>query len=205
MAVTTAQITGLGQTLLAGRLINSSSDNPLITYIALGTGAGTLTSGLTNGNTYTSLAVTALNANIPAGASLTIINGTNTQVVTDSGSGASAGATTINVTSFVANTAYAVGTGVVTTPLAADTRLLNETFRNVTTAGVVGGAAGEVLINLYIAPTDGASTTYLEVGWFGGAAASASANTGVLVARAIYWFAHTLNVDSALAQLDTTV
>lgn len=205
MAVTTAQITSVGQTILAGRLISSTADSPLLTYVGLGKGCGLLTSQLTSGNTYTSLAISALVNAVPAGASLTIINGTNTQVVTDSGSGAIAGATTINVNSFVANATYVVNSGVVTTPLAADTRLFNETFRNVTSAGVVGGAAGEVLASLYIAPTDGATTTYLEVGWFAGAAATSSVNTGVLVARAVYWFPHTLNVDSALAQLDTTV
>lgn len=205
MPVTTAQITSVGQTLLAGRLISSSADTPLLTYVGLGLGCGTLTSPLSNGSNYTALAVTALVNAIPAGASLTIINGTNTQVVTDSGSGALAGATTINVNSFTANNNYANGTGVVTTPLAADTTLFNESFRNAMTSGVTGGAAGEVLASLYVAPTDGATTTYLEVGWFAGAAASASLNTGVLVARAIYWFPHTLNVDSAMAQLDTTV
>jgi hypothetical protein len=205
MAVTTAQITSVGQTLLAGQLISSSSDTPLLSYVALGSGCGTLTNALTNGNTYTALQVTALPANVPAGASITVINGANTQVVTDSGSGALAGATVINVNSFIANNTYAIGSGVVTTPIASDTKLFNETFRNVTSAGVIGGAAGEVLINLYIAPTDGATTTYLEVGYFGGGAVTASANTGVLVARAIYWFPHTVNVDSAMAQLDTTV
>lgn len=205
MAVTTAQITSAGQTLLAGRLISSTADSPLLTYVGLGLGCGLLTNALTNGNTYTSLQVPALTANVAAGASITIINGTNTQVVTDSGSGATAGATTINVNSFVANATYAIGSGVVTTPIASDTRLFNESFRNVLSAGVTGGAAGEVLASLYVAPTDGATTTYIEVGWFAGNAATASINTGVLVARAVYWFPHTVGVDSAMAQLDTTV
>jgi hypothetical protein len=205
MPVTTATITNAGQTLLAGRLISSTADDPRMSYVALGLGCGLLTNALTNGNTYTALQVPALAVAVPANASLTIINGANTQVVTDSGAGAIIGATVINVISFVANHAYPTGSGVVTTPLAADVTLFNEAFRNVTTSGVTGGAPGEVLASLYIAPTDGASTTYLEVGWFGGAAATGAANTGVLIARAIYWFPHVLNIDSAMAQLDTTV
>jgi hypothetical protein len=205
MPATTATITNAGQTLLAGRLINASADNPLITYVGLGLACGLLTNALTNGLNYTTLQVPALAFAVPAGVSITIINGVNTQVVTENGGGAAPGATVITVVSFTANNTYPIGSGVITTPLASDTKLFNETFRNVMTSGVPGGAAGEVLASLYIAPTDGATTTYLEVGYFGGAAATATLNTGVLIARAIYWFPHVLNVDSAMAQLDTTV
>lgn len=203
MAVTTATITNAGQTLLAGSLIGTPGQ-PQITYVAIGTGCGTLTNGLVNGNVYTTLQVSALPANIAAGQSLTIYDGTHNQVLTEAGGGATAGATSITVSSFTANATYAIGTGVVTTPAATDTSLFNETFRNATTSSAVGGSAGEVLLSLYIAPTDGATATYLEVGYFAGSA-TASLGSGTLVARALYFFSHVLGVDSAMAQLDTTV
>lgn len=70
-----------------------------------------LTTALTNGTPYTSLAVSHLPIALPAGQPIVINNttqGTTTQAVTTSGS-VSSGATSIPVTSFTANSNYAVG------------------------------------------------------------------------------------------------
>ena len=78
-----------------------------------GPGQGTmLTTGLTSGNTYTTLAVQALPVAITAGRDVILGFGTGaTQRVTVP-SGAAAGATSITVSSFTANATYAAKTGV---------------------------------------------------------------------------------------------
>jgi hypothetical protein len=65
----------------------------------------TLNATLTSGNTYTSITVVALTTNCDAGTILTLNNGTSTQEVTVETTALS-GATTITVTSFVANDTY---------------------------------------------------------------------------------------------------
>lgn len=202
----TAQITNAGLNQLQGALLGTTgaAAEPAISYVALGTGAGLLATALTNGSPYTTLALTSgSNTAIANGTSLTLMNASNTQTVTLS-SAVNAGDTTISVTSFNANFSYPINSGVVTTPQATDTQLQNEVLRKTLSSGVTGGAAGEGLFVLYIAPTDGTTPlTFLEIGWYAGAA-SGTVNSGVLVARAIYWYPHTSN-DSANAQLDTTV
>lgn len=74
----------------------------------------TLTTGLTLNQTYTSLAVTATSATIPASSTLIINYGAGTgqtQSVVTSGP-TSAGATTINVSSFTAAGTFPIGTTV---------------------------------------------------------------------------------------------
>jgi hypothetical protein len=204
MAVTTATITTQGLALLLEQEITTAL-SPTITYVALGTGCGTLSGPILNGSAYVSLPLAApLPVAVPSGASLTLINGTNSQTVTEAGGGAPAGATAITVSSTVANHAYPVGSGVVTTPLASDTQLFAEAYRDATSAIVTGAAAGEAFASLYIASPEGATTTYLEVGYFAGSA-SATPNSGILVARAVYWFPHVVNADSAMAQLDLII
>lgn len=202
----TAQITNAGLNQLAGALLGvaGAAAAAQITYVALGTGAGLLATALTNGTNYTMLALQSGCATaIANGTSLTIVNGTNIQTVTLS-SAANAGDTTLNVTSFMANFSYPVNSGVLTTPAATDTALQNEIFRKAVSGAVaVGGSPGEALISLYIAPTDSPGVTFLEIGWFAGAA-SGALGSGILVARAVYWYPHT-SADSANAQLDTTV
>lgn len=89
--------------------------------IAANAGSTTLTTALTNGQTgVTSLAVAALPAQIPSGTTLTIGYGTGqTQNVTTSAV-ANSGATSITVTSFTSNAAYAIGTAVVPNPNVSD-------------------------------------------------------------------------------------
>lgn len=72
----------------------------------------TLTTALTSGTAYTSLAVDALPAALAVGATVTTVAGTATQTWTVS-TAASAGATTISVNSAAANAAYAAGSVVV--------------------------------------------------------------------------------------------
>jgi hypothetical protein len=72
----------------------------------------TLTTALTSGTAYTTLAVDALPASLASGASVTLVSGTDTQVFTTSASVAS-GATSIPVNSADANFSYPVGTTVV--------------------------------------------------------------------------------------------
>lgn len=205
MSLTTAQLTSGGLNQLAGALLGnlSGAANPTVSYVAVGTGAGLLSSGLTNGTAYTSLAFQAgLPVGISVGQSLTIINGSSTQTVVATVTG-NPGDTHITVGSFTANFSYPIGSGVLSTPSANDTQLQNEVFRNTVTAAVVGANPGEVLITLYIAPSDSPGFTFLEIGWFAGSA-SGTANSGILMARALYWYPHTTS-DSANAQLDTTV
>lgn len=82
------------------RLINHSS-----------TGSTTLSAGLTNGTTYTSISVNATTWSAAIGDTLTITHSSTTQTLTIS-SAVSVGATTISVNSFTASTNY-VSTDVV--------------------------------------------------------------------------------------------
>lgn len=74
----------------------------------------TLSSALVSGTAYTSLSVATLTGMIYSGETITIGTGGTTQTVTASAS-ALPGATTISVTSFTANAAYASGTAVSST------------------------------------------------------------------------------------------
>jgi len=90
-------------------------------YINNNDGSTTLTTALTNGQTsVTSLAVAALPAAIPSGSQIQLGYGTGqTQTVTTSAL-ANQGATSISVTSFTANAAYAIGAAVVPVPQVTD-------------------------------------------------------------------------------------
>ncbi|MEO6889383.1 MAG: phage tail protein, partial [Ktedonobacteraceae bacterium] len=68
-----------------------------------------------------------------------------------------------------------------TTPTTADTQLGTEVFRKKVTSYTNGGANGEILINCYIAPADVVGVDIEEIGFFGGGAATSTANTGVLL------------------------
>ena len=95
----------------------------------------TLTSALTSGSTYTSLSVSALPNAVKAGTQLLLTNPNTsgvTQIVT-LGSDAAASATSLTITSFVANANYPVAaTGVVATSVAV-----------IVQAGVVAADAAE--------------------------------------------------------------
>lgn len=71
-----------------------------------------------------------------------------------------------------------------TAPAAGDTTLGAETFRKVVTSQVQGASANQTVTTVYLAPAE-ANGQIEEVGWFAGAA-TATADTGVLVARVLY-------------------
>ena len=200
----TAVLTNVGATLWA-TAIQSASANAAITYVSVGLGAGTLSVGLTSGNTYTSL---TLNAGTPGaianGQSLTLINSAGgTQVVT-ANPGEVMGATTIRVNSFMASANFAIGSGVANTPAVTDNALQNESYRITATVGAAGASAGESLNGAYFDPTT-PTGSYVEVGYYGGGTATSTLGTGILIFRDVQWFNHTLNADSAYFQADSTL
>jgi hypothetical protein len=102
---------------------NAGSAVSIFNQIAISAQAGstTLQTALTNGQTgVTSLTVAALPASIPSGTTLTIGYGTGTTQNVTTSALANSGATSITVTSFTANAAYAVGTNVVPVPTTSD-------------------------------------------------------------------------------------
>lgn len=116
--------------ILASAIANASNANPWNNILITNNdGSTTLTTALTNGQTgVTSLAVAALPAAIPSGTTLQLGFGTGqTQNVTTSSSAAQ-GATSVSVTSFTSNAAYAIGTNVVPQPTVSD----NPTNANLT-------------------------------------------------------------------------
>lgn len=199
-----ATIANTGLNLLAGALITPGTNAAVISYVAIGTGTGTLSSGLTAGTLTSVLPVNALAANVAAGQALTIISGATTDTVRVSLAGALAGATSIPILPWTPTFSFPSGSGVVNTPSATDTQLQAEATRVATSAASVGATAGETLISGYFDPTT-ASGTYLEVGYFGGSGASLTANSGTLVCRDVMYWAHTLNADSLTDQLDSIV
>jgi hypothetical protein len=86
-----------------------------------------------------------------------------------------------------------------TAPAIGDIKLGAEIFRKAVTS-YVNGATGEVFINMYLSQSDLAGTTVQEIGFFGGSAATAIANTGVLLAHGLY--SHTHGVESITFSLD---
>ncbi len=118
-------VTDQGAVNILQRAINSSGATlpALFNNLAItnNSGSSTLTTALTNGQTgVTSLAVAALPAAIPSGTTIQLGYGTGqTQNVVTSASAAQ-GATSITVTSFTSNAAYAIGTNVVPLPGVAD-------------------------------------------------------------------------------------
>jgi hypothetical protein len=99
---------------------------------------------------------------------------------------------------------FALGSGTAT-PSSGDHKLGSETFRKAVTSFVNGGAVGEILIDVYVAPGDAVNFDVEEVGVFGGNAAISAANSGVLIARGLYVHNPKTNLESIQLQLDLTV
>lgn len=96
----------------------------------------------------------------------------------------------------------AIGTGS-TAPAVTDTQLGAEVFRKPITNFTNGASVGESLINMYLAPGDAVGDVVGEIGWFAGAATGA-ANSGTMVARALY--SHTKLISESIQfTLDSTV
>lgn len=77
-----------------------------------------------------------------------------------------------------------------TAPGVGQTQLGAETFRKVITTAAAG-ATGESVLTCYLAPYDCVGTVIAELGWFAGADATSTPNSGVMVARVLYSPSHT--------------
>ena len=97
---------------------------------------------------------------------------------------------------------FAIGTSA-TAPAVTDVQLGAEVFRKQITSVSNGAAHGEGILNGYISPQDSVGTVIAEWGLFGGATASATANSGTLIARGLYSHTHTA-VESIQLQADST-
>lgn len=97
----------------------------------------------------------------------------------------------------------ALGTGN-STPAAGNTTLDNEVLRKaIVTFG--NGGTGAITSQIYIEPTEAVGYTIAEVGIFGGDSASATANSGVLLARGLYSPTHLKAAnESMVIPVDTT-
>jgi hypothetical protein len=91
-----------------------------------------------------------------------------------------------------------------TAPSVNDIKLGNEVFRKAVSSYSTTGTAGQILINVYLAPGDAVGTVVAEVGFFIGPAATITKDSGVLLARGLY--AKTLvATESVQLQLDLTL
>jgi hypothetical protein len=200
-----AVFTNAGLALIA-TAVQSDFQQAAIDWVGVGAGCGTLATGLTSGVAATALALNAgLPANVATGTGLTITDGTNVQTCTVAAPGASAGATSIPVTSFTPSHTFAINTtGVAPTPLATDTVLYNEVVRIAAAAGVAGANPGESLSSGYFDGTQ-PSNVYMTVGYFGGSAATSTPGTGTLMIADVQYWNHVLNSDSATFQADSTI
>lgn len=99
-------------------------------------------------------------------------------------------------------TYVSLGTGT-TPPTIGDTQLQAEVFRKAVSSYSVLGT-GEILIGLYLGPTDAVGVDIEEVGFWAGSATSAL-NSGTLVARGLWSHNSKTNVESIVFQLDEVV
>lgn len=67
-----------------------------------------------------------------------------------------------------------------------DHTLGNEQFRKAISSFANGGSTGEIIISVYVAAGDAVGLNIQEIGIYGGNSASSIANSGVLIARALY-------------------
>lgn len=96
-------------------------------------------------------------------------------------------------------TYFALGDGNLT-PSADNTRLQHEMFRKNITS-FANGVTGELIINVYVAPSDAVGINIAEVGVFATTSATSDANTGLLVGRGLYSHPNKLNTESIVLQL----
>jgi len=104
-------------------------------------------------------------------------------LITDAGKNLIAQA--LRDTAFDAEIKYlAWGTGS-TAPAASDTTLVTEAGRKQVTSQTAGAGVGETDTVTYLGPDD-ANVAIAELGWFAGASATATADSGTLIARVLY-------------------
>lgn len=95
----------------------------------------------------------------------------------------------------------ALGSGS-TAPANDQTQLVAEEFRKLVTSQTNQAAAGELETILFVADSEANTFTTEEIGWFAGAAASATANTGIMIARVLYSRAKTNMESWTIRRLD---
>ena len=86
-----------------------------------------------------------------------------------------------------------------TAPAVTDTKLGNETFRKKIVNWTNGASVGEALVNGYLNSNDAVGLNLQEVGFFAGNTATATVNSGILVAHGL--FAHGTKLSSEGIQL----
>lgn len=91
-----------------------------------------------------------------------------------------------------------------TTPTISDTALGHEVFRKAVTA-YTNGATGEILISMYLSPTDTINVDIEEVGFFGGSSASSTPGSGILLARGLWSHNPKTNMESITFVLDEVI
>lgn len=99
-------------------------------------------------------------------------------------------------------TYVALGNGT-TAPTAGDTQLASETFRKAVTSYTNGGT-GELLVSMYLGPSDLVGGDIEEVGFFGGSSATTTPNSGILLARGLWSHPSKSNSESITFTLDDT-
>lgn len=100
-------------------------------------------------------------------------------------------------------TYVAIGSGT-NTPTSSDTQLQTETFRKAVTTYTSGGT-GELLISMFLGPSDAVGTDIEEVGLYGGSSATSTPNSGVLIARGLWSHPGKTSSESITLTLDATV
>lgn len=88
-----------------------------------------------------------------------------------------------------------------TTPATSDTHLGAEAFRKAATS--YSTVTNGVVTNTYLAPGDAVGVNIAELGWFAGPTATASANSGVLVAHTLYSHTKTNTESIQIQRTDT--
>jgi hypothetical protein len=97
----------------------------------------------------------------------------------------------------------AVGSGT-TTPSSSDTQLAAETFRKAVTTYTAGGN-GELLVSMFLGPSDLVGGDIEEVGLFAGSGATNTPNSGVLIGRGLWSHPSKSGSESITLTLDATV
>lgn len=91
-----------------------------------------------------------------------------------------------------------------TAPAVTDTMLGNETFRKKIVNWTNGASTGEILVNGYLNSGDAVGLNIQEVGFFAGNTASATPNSGILVAHGLLAHGTKLNTEGIQLTFDLT-
>src|SRR5690348_10863246 len=99
-------------------------------------------------------------------------------------------------------TYVAVGSGT-TAPTAGDTQLVSEQFRKAVTSYTAGGD-GELLVSVFLGPSDAVGVDIEEVALYGGNSATTTPNSGRMVARALWSHPSKSSSESVTLTLDAS-